>query len=187
VLIKAAFKFDTSFREHLLTAEELRSLQAPLKVQYRERPETALVTLTAEGRVGGNVTCKIQTGKARVEAGLHPATGGDGQSACSADMLLEALVGCAGVTLNAVATALGIQLRDATIRAEGDLDFRGTLGVAKDVPVGFTQIRLHIDLDTDASDEQIATLLHLTERYCVVYQTLTKPAGINVLHRRISR
>src|SRR6266487_3269384 len=117
-----------------MNAEELKSLQAPLKAQYREHPDSALVTLRAEGRVGKNVTCKIETGKARVEAGLHPATGGDGRSACSADMLLEALVGCAGVTLNAVATALNVPLRSATIRAEGDLDFRGTLGVSKEVP-----------------------------------------------------
>jgi uncharacterized OsmC-like protein len=170
-----------------MAADELRALQAPLKAQYRERPETALVTLRAEGRIGENVTCKIETGKARVKAGLHPATGGDGQSACSADMLLEALVGCAGVTLNAVATALSIPLRNATIRAEGDLDFRGTLGVSKDVPVGFKQIRLHFDLDTDASDQQIANLLRLTERYCVVYQTLSQPTDISVLHRIISR
>ena len=170
-----------------MNADELRSLQAPLKAQYRERPKTALVTLTAEGRIGEKMTCKIETGKAHIEAGLHPATGGDGKSACSADMLLEALVGCAGVTLRAVATAIGISLRDATIRAEGDLDFRGTLGVSKDVPVGFKQIRLNIDLDTDASEEQIATLLRLTERYCVVYQTLSKPAEISVLHRIISR
>ena len=170
-----------------MTADELRSLQAPLKAQYRERPETALVTLKAEGRVGENMRCKIETGKARVESGLHPATGGDGQSACSADMLLEALVGCAGVTLSAVATALGIPLRGATIRAEGDLDFRGTLGVSKDVPVGFKQIRLNVDLDTDASEEQIANLIRLTERYCVVYQTLNRPPEISVLHRVISR
>jgi uncharacterized OsmC-like protein len=170
-----------------MNAEELRSLQAPLKAQYRERPETALVTLRAEGRIGKDITCKIETGKARVEAGLHPATGGDGRSACSADMLLEALAGCAGVTLRAVATALGIQLRGATIQAEGDLDFLGTLGVSKDVPVGFQQIRLRFDLDTDASEEQLATLLRLTERYCVVYQTLSQPAKIHVLHRVISR
>jgi uncharacterized OsmC-like protein len=170
-----------------MTADELRSLQAPLKAQYRERPGSALVTLRAEGRVGENVTCKIETGKACVEAGLHPATGGDGSSACSADMLLEALVGCAGVTLNAVATALGIPLRDATIRAEGDLDFRGTLGVSKDVPVGFKQMRLNFDLDTDATEEQLATLIRLTERYCVVYQTLTQPAEISVLHRVMSQ
>jgi uncharacterized OsmC-like protein len=170
-----------------MNAEELRSLQAPLKAQYRERPETALVTLRAKGRIGQNITCKIETGKARVEAGLHPATGGDGLSACSADMLLEALVGCAGVTLRAVATALGIPLRDATIQAEGNLDFRGTLGVSKDVPVGFQQIRLHFDLDTDAIEEQIATLIRLTERYCVVYQTLNQPAKIDVSHRASSR
>jgi uncharacterized OsmC-like protein len=170
-----------------MTADELRSLQAPLKAQYRERPDRALVTLRAEGRVAENVTCKIETGKARVEAGLHPATGGDGSSACSADMLLEALAGCAGVTLNAVATALGIPLRNATIRAEGDLDFRGTLGVSKDAPVGFKQIRLKFDLDTDASEDQLATLIRLTERYCVVYQTLSQPAEISVLHRVISQ
>jgi uncharacterized OsmC-like protein len=170
-----------------MTADALRSLQAPLKTQYRERPETALVTLHAQGRIGENITCKIETGKARVEAGLHPATGGDGQSACSADMLLEALVGCAGVTLRAVATALNIPLRDATLRAEGDLDFRGTLGVSKDVPVGFKQIRLQFDLDTDASEEQLASLLRLTERYCVVYQTLRHPAKISILHRVVSR
>jgi uncharacterized OsmC-like protein len=170
-----------------MNANEIRSLQAPVKAQYRERPETALVTLHAEGRIGENITCKIETGKARVEAGLHPATGGDGQSACSADMLLEALVGCAGVTLSAVATALNMALRGATIRAEGDLDFRGTLGVSKDVPVGFKEIRLNFDLDTDASEEQLATLIRLTERYCVVYQTLSHPPNISVLHHVISR
>jgi uncharacterized OsmC-like protein len=170
-----------------MNAEGLRSLQAPLKAQYRERPETALVTLRAEASIGKGITCKIETGKAHLEVGLHPATGGDGLSACSADMLLEALVGCAGVTLRAVATALGIHLRDATIQAEGDLDFRGTLGVSKDAPVGFRQIRLHFDLDTDASEEQLATLLRLTERYCVVYQTLSQPFKISVLHRVISR
>jgi uncharacterized OsmC-like protein len=170
-----------------MNTDELRSLQAPLKAQYRERPETALVTLQAKGRTGKGITCKIETGKARVEAGLHPATGGDGQSACSADMLLEALVGCAGVTLRAVATALGIDLRDATIHAQGDLDFRGTLGVSKDVPVGFKQIRLHFDLDTDATEEQLATLLRLTEKYCVVYQTLSHPPAISVLRHAVSR
>jgi uncharacterized OsmC-like protein len=170
-----------------MNADELRSLQVPLKAQYREHPQTALVTLHAQGRVGENITCKIETGKARVEADLHPATGGDGLGACSADMLLEALVGCAGVTLRAVATALSIPLRDATIRAEGDLDFRGTLGVSKEVPVGFNQIRLNFDLDTDANEEQLATLLRLTERYCVVYQTLSRPAKIDVSHRVISR
>jgi len=168
---------------HAMNADELKSLQAPLKDRYREQPETALVTLRAEGRIGEDITCKVETGKALVEAGLHPATGGDGLSACSGDMLLQALVGCAGVTLRAVATALGIELRDATIRAEGDLDFRGTLGVSKEVPVGFKQIRLQLDLDTDASEEKLATLLRLTERYCVVYQTLNQPAKIDVSHR----
>ena len=169
-----------------MNAEELRSLQAPLKERYRQQPQTALITLRAEGRLGQGVTCKIETGKAPVEAGLHAATGGDGLSACSGDMLLEALVGCAGVTLSAVATALGIRLRDATVRAEGDLDFRGTLGVSRDVPVGFRQIRLQFDLDTDASEEQLATLLRLTERYCVVYQTLSRPAKIDVEYRLAS-
>ncbi len=170
-----------------MNTDELRSLQAPIKDQYRERPNTALVTLRAEGRTGEGLTCKVETGKALVEAGLHPATGGDGLSACSGDMLLEALVACAGVTLRAVATALGIEIRDATVRAEGDLDFRGTLGVSKDVPVGFEQIRLHFHLDTDASEEQLATLLRLTERYCVVYQTLSHPPKIDIASRVVSR
>src|SRR5438128_12149832 len=148
-------------------ADELKALQAPLKARYRERPETALVTLRARGRVGENITCKIETGNWPVEAGLHPATGGDGFAACSADMLLESLVACAGVTLSAVATALGVSLRGGTIRAEGVMDFRGTLGVYKEVPVGFTSIRLHFDLDTDANSEQVAKLIQLTERYCV--------------------
>ncbi len=166
-----------------MNADEIRSLQAPIKERYRAQPETALITLRAEGRIGNGVTCKIETGKALVEAGLHPATGGDGLGTCSGDMLLEALVACAGVTLRAVATALDIQLRDATIRAEGDLDFRGTLGVSKDVAVGFQKIRLFFDLDTDAGEEQLATLLRLTERYCVVYQTLNHPAKIDVVRR----
>jgi uncharacterized OsmC-like protein len=166
-----------------MNADELRSLQAPVKERYREHPETASITLRAEGRIGEGVTCRVETGKALVEAGLHPATGGDGLSACSGDMLLEALVACAGVTLRAVATALGIQLRDATVRAEGDLDFRGTLGVSKDVPVGFQRIRLQFELDTDASEDQLATLLRLTERYCVVYQTLVRPAKIDISHQ----
>jgi uncharacterized OsmC-like protein len=169
-----------------MNAETLRSLQAPLKEKYRQEPNTALVTLRAEGRLGEGITCKIETGKAPVTAGLHPATGGDGLSACSGDMLLEALVGCAGVTLNAVATSLGIQLRDAKVRAEGDLDFRGTFGVSKDVPVGFERIRLRFDLDTDATAEQVATLIRLTERYCVVYQTLSRPAKIDVEYRPAS-
>src|SRR3977135_4179582 len=166
-----------------MNADEIRSLQAPLKERYRQRPDTALVTLRAEGRIGEGVTCKVETGKALIEAGLHPATGGDGLSACSGDMLLEALVACAGVTLRAVATALDIELRDATVRAEGDLDFRGTLGVSKEAAVGFQRIRLHFDLDTDASEEQLAKLMRLTERYCVVYQTLNHLAKIDVVHR----
>lgn len=163
-----------------MNADELRALQGPLKDRYREKPESALITLRAEGRIGDGVTCSVETGKALVSAGLHPATGGNGLAACSGDMLLQALVACAGVTLNAVATALGIALRDATLTAEGDLDFRGTLGVAKDAAVGFKSIRLNIKLDTDATEEQIATLLKLTERYCVVYQTLVKSPGISV-------
>jgi len=163
-----------------MNADELRKLQAPIKDRYRTDPSTALVTLRAEGRVGKDATCKIESGKGKVEAGLHPATGGDGSSACSADMLLEALVGCAGVTLGAVSTALGINLRDAKIRAEGDLDFRGTLGVSKEAPVGFRDIRLQFDLDTDATSEQIANLIRLTERYCVVFQTLNRPPKIEV-------
>ena len=155
-----------------MKADDLRAIQSPLKERYREAPGAALITLRAKGRLGEGVTCNVETGKALVAAGLHPATGGNGMSACSGDMLLEALVACAGVTLNAVATALGIELRDAFLEAEGDLDFRGTLGVAKDAPVGLQDIRLRFTLDTDASDEQLDTLLRLTERYCVVYQTL---------------
>jgi len=165
-----------------MNADELKALQAPIKERYREAPQAALITLKAEGRLGEGVTCKVDTGKALVQAGLHPATGGDGLSACSGDMLLEALVACAGVTLGAVSTALGIKLRDATIRAEGDLDFRGTLGVSKETPVGFRDIRLRFNLDTDASEEQITTLLRLTERYCVVYQTLKTPPPIAIGH-----
>ena len=163
-----------------MNADDLRAIQTPLKAQYREAPSAAFITLRAHGRLGDGVTCKIETGKALVAAGLHPATGGTGTSACSGDMLLEALVACAGVTLNAVATALGIELRDAALQAEGDLDFRGTLGVAKDVPVGFQDIRLRFLLDTDASEEQLETLLRLTERYCVVYQTLHHPPKIAI-------
>jgi uncharacterized OsmC-like protein len=162
-----------------MDADALRALQSPLKERYRQAPDAALITLRAQGRLGENLTCRIETGRALVAAGLHPATGGTGLSACSGDMLLEALVACAGVTLNAVATSLGIKLRDAVLDAEGDLDFRGTLGVAKDAPVGFRDIRLRIALDSDASEEQLATLLRLTERYCVVYQTLMKPPAID--------
>jgi uncharacterized OsmC-like protein len=161
-----------------MDAEELRAIQGPLKERYRNDPDAAAITLRAEGHLGDGVSCRIETGKSLAVAGLHTATGGSGASACSGDMLLEALVACAGVTLNAVATALGIGLRDALIQAEGDLDFRGTLGVNKDVPVGFQRIRLLFSLDTDASEEQQATLLRLTERYCVVYQTLLRPPQI---------
>lgn len=167
-----------------MNAEDLRSVQAPLKERYREAPEDALVTLSAEGRIAEGVSCKIETGKGLVLAGLHPATGGNGQAACSGDMLLEALVACAGVTLNAVATAIGIELRDATLRAEGDLDFRGTLGVSKEARVGFQNICLRFTLDTDATEEQLATLLRLTERYCVVYQTLAQPPALAVSRKR---
>jgi len=163
-----------------MKTEELQSIQKPLKDRYRENPETALVTLKAQGRIGENVTCSIQTGRALVEAGLHPATGGTGFVACSGDMLLEALVACAGVTLGSVATALGIEIRQGIVRAEGDLDFRGTLGVSKEAQVGFQRIRLFFDLDTESSEEQLATLIQLTERYCVVYQTLRQPPEINV-------
>ncbi len=163
-----------------MNADDLRSIQAPLKERYRVAPQAALVTLRAQGRIGAEVSCKIETGKAAVVAGLHPATGGSGLAACSGDMLLEALVACAGVTLNAVSVALGIELRDATLLAEGDLDFRGTLGVSKEVPVGFQDIRLKFILDTDASEEQLVTLLRLTERYCVVYQTLAHPPALTI-------
>lgn len=158
-----------------MKSDELRAMQAPLKDRYREAPEAALVTLKAQSRIDEGISCKVETGRALAQAGLHPATGGDGSLVCSGDMLLEALVACAGVTLRAVATALSIDLRDAVIRAEGDLDFRGTLAVSKEVPVGFQNIRLYFDLDTDASEEQVAALKKLTERYCVVYQTLRQP------------
>jgi uncharacterized OsmC-like protein len=167
-----------------MIAEELRAVQAPLKEHYREAPEAAMITLRAQGRIGEGITCKIETGKALVAAGLHPATGGSGQAACSGDMLLESLVACAGVTLNAVATAMGIELRDASLQAEGDLDVRGTLGLSKEVPVGLQAIRLQFTLDTDASEEQIATLLRLTERYCVVYQTLAHPPTLVITRSR---
>jgi len=161
-----------------MNAEELKALQTPLKDRYREDPGAALITLRASARAGEGISCRVETGRALVEAGLHPATGGSGLQACSGDMLLEALVACAGVTLRAVATAIGVELRDAVISAEGDLDFRGTLGVSKEAPVGFRAIRLRFTLDTDASDEQIATLLRLTERYCVVLQTLRQPPEV---------
>jgi uncharacterized OsmC-like protein len=152
--------------------DELRTIQAPLKERYRDDPAAALVTLSAEGALGEGVSCSLQTGRALAVAGLHPASGGDGTLLCSGDMLLEALAACAGVTLRAVATSLGIAVRAGTVRAEGDLDFRGTLGVDREAPVGFRAIRLAIEVDSDADDEQLATLLRLTERYCVVLQTI---------------
>lgn len=158
-----------------MTPDQLKALQAPLKSRYRENPEAALITLRAEGVLGEGVSCRVDTAKGLVEAGLHPATGGSGLQACSGDMLLEALAACAGVTLTAVATALGIPLRGGNVRAEGDLDFRGTLGVDKEAPVGFRAIRLTFELDTDAGPEQLDRLLTLTERYCVVLQTLRTP------------
>jgi uncharacterized OsmC-like protein len=164
-----------------MTPEELRALQAPLKARYREDPAAAVVTLRASGDVTAPAaTCRVTTGRALVEAGLHPATGGSGLAACSGDMLLEALVACAGVTLGAVATALGIEVAGGTITAEGDLDFRGTLGVARDAPVGFRAIRLRFALQTAAGAEQVAKLLELTERYCVVYQTLVKAPPLEI-------
>jgi uncharacterized OsmC-like protein len=167
-----------------MKADELKALQAPLKDKYRQEPAAALVTLRATARAGEGIACRVETGKALVEAGLHPATGGTGLQACSGDMLLEALAACAGVTLRAVATAIGVELRDAVISVEGDLDFRGTLGVSKEAPVGFLAIRLRFTLDTDASDEQLDTLLKLTERYCVVLQTLRKPPEVVAERKR---
>ena len=164
-----------------MTPDELRALQGPLKTRYREDPSAAVVTLRASGDLGEGVTCKVTTGRALVEAGLHPATGGTGLSACSGDMLLEALVACAGVTMRAVATALGITIDGGTVTAEGDLDFRGTLGVAKDAPVGFRGIRLSFDLRTSAPPEQVDKLRELTERYCVVMQTLIQPPPLTVV------
>ncbi len=167
-----------------MKSEELRALQSPLKQQYRERPEAAQIMLMAEGRLGEGITCSVQTGRALAVAGLHPATGGDGLSLCSGDMLLQALVACAGVTLNSVATAIGVEVRGGVVRAEGLIDFRGTLAVEKETPVGFQRIDVTFDLDTDASEEQIATLVRLTERFCVVYQTLQHPPEAHVTAHR---
>jgi len=162
-----------------MNADQLRDLQAPLKSRYREDPASAVIVLKARGTLDSDsIACNVQTGKALVAAGLHPATGGDGTFACSGDMLLEALVACAGVTLRAVATALAIPVRGGTIGAEGDLDFRGTLGVSKDAAVGFKAIRLTFDLDADASPEQLETLMKLTKRYCVIYQSLCTPPAL---------
>jgi uncharacterized OsmC-like protein len=166
----------------IMNAEQLRALQAPLKTKYRDEPTAARVTLRAEGTLGTGLTCKVATGHALAEAGLHPATGGDGTALCSGDMLLEALAACAGVTLRAVATALEIPLRGGKVTAEGDLDFRGTLGISKETDVGFTAIRLNFVLDTDAAPEQLETLLKLTKRYCVIYQTLQKAPAMTVSH-----
>lgn len=162
--------------------EQLRQLQQPLKDRYRVEPSGAIVTLSAKGTLGEGVTCNVETGRALASAGLHPATGGDGTALCSGDMLLEALAACAGVTLRAVATSLQIDLRGGTVHAEGDLDFRGTLGVDKSVPVGFGAIRLRFDLDCEASDDQLETLIRLTERYCVVAQTLLNSPTLTFVH-----
>src|SRR5665647_535212 len=167
-----------------MNSEELKNLQAPLKEKYREQPDSAIITLKAQGKIGEGISCKVDTGKALVEAGLHPATGGNGLLACSGDMLLEALVACAGVTLSAVSTAIGIIIKDATVKAEGDLDFRGTLGVSKEAEVGFKAIRLSFILNCDATPEQIQTLAKLTERYCVVYQTLVKGVQIETVFNK---
>jgi uncharacterized OsmC-like protein len=164
-----------------MNAEELRALQAPLKARYKEDPSSATITLRARGRVSqDSITCALETGKAGKPAGLHPACGGDGTAACSGDMLLEALVSCAGVTLAAVATSMGIALADATVLAEGDLDFRGTLGVAKEAPIGFSTIRLLFSIKTDAPADKVKKLVELAERYCVVLQTLAKPPVVGV-------
>ncbi len=161
-----------------MKSEELRKLQSPLKEKYRDEPESAVVTLTAVGNIGEGVSCKVETGKVLANAGLHPATGGDGSQVCSGDLLLEALVACAGVTLSSVATAIGIELRNGVVKAEGDLDFKGTLGVSKEVPVGFKSIRLCFELDCDADEDKKKTLLKLTERYCVVLQTITSATPV---------
>jgi uncharacterized OsmC-like protein len=161
-----------------MKAEELRSLQAPLKEKYRKEPESAIITLKAEGKAGDGISCKVETGRALTEAGMHPATGGNGMLVCSGDLLLEALVACAGVTLKAVSTVMGIEVKDAVIKAEGDLDFRGTLGVSREVPVGFKAIRLSFILDCNVTEEQIQKMLKLTERYCVVYQTLVSATEV---------
>ena len=163
-----------------MNADELRAIQAPLKARMREQPESALFQVRAQGRLGEAVTCRIGSGAGQVTAGLHPVAGGSGREACSGDMLLEALVACAGVTMQAVALSMGIALRDGRVIAEGEIDARGTLGVAKDAPVGFRNIRLRFELDTDAPAEQVETLVRLTERYCVIYQTLRHPPVLSV-------
>ena len=169
-----------------MDATTLRSVQRPLKDAYREDPSRGVVTLRASGVVGEGVTCSVRTGRALADAGLHPATGGDGAALCSGDMLLEALVACAGVTLAAVSTSMGIELRSAALTAEGEVDFRGTLGVSKDAPVGFRSIRLRVEVDTDADDETLAKVLELTERYCVVLQTVTSGPAVTVEPARVA-
>lgn len=166
--------FDLPNQFQNMNTNELKNLQTPIKEKYKAEPGSALITLKAEGKIGEGISCKVETGRALVEAGLHPATGGTGLLACSGDMLLEALVACAGVTLSAVATAIGVEITSGIVKAEGDLDFRGTLGVSKEAPVGFKNIRLRFNLNTHATEEQLASLSKLTERYCVVYQTLTR-------------
>jgi len=170
----------------VMNPDDLRALQAPLKDKYRVEPGAALVTLSARGEIGEGISCSVRTGQALVKAGLHPATGGTSTLACSGDMLLEALAACAGVTMSAVATAIGVNLRGGVVNAEGDLDFRGTLGVSKEAPVGFQSIRLTFEVDSDATEEQLDTLQRLTERYCVVYQTLRQPASITVSRTRFA-
>jgi uncharacterized OsmC-like protein len=169
-----------------MDSNELKALQAPLKEQYRLHPEKAIITLEASGKLGEGISCKVDTGRSLVEAGLHPATGGNGELACSGDLLLEALAACAGVTLRAVATAIGVEVYDGKVKAEGDLDFRGTLGVSKEAPVGFTNIRLYFDLHSDATDEKLNRLAELTERYCVVFQTLIQGVTIRSFYDNIS-
>jgi uncharacterized OsmC-like protein len=162
-----------------MKTEELRAIQGPLKERYKDEPESAVVTLKADGELGEGISCSVRAGRALAEAGLHPATGGDGSLLCSGDMLLEALAACAGVTLRAVATSLGIEVETGHVHAEGELDFRGTLAVDREAPVGFRAIRLNFELETDADEDELATLLRLTERYCVVFQTLARPPQLS--------
>jgi uncharacterized OsmC-like protein len=168
-----------------MNAKDLNEIQTPLKEMYRTNPVSALITLRAMGNIGENISCTVDTGRALTEAGLHPATGGNGIQACSGDMLLQALVACAGVTVSAVATAIGVEINKGSVKAEGDLDFRGTLGVSKEVPVGFTSIRLYFNFSSNATDEQLKTLIALTERYCVVYQTIMKGVSIETLYEKV--
>jgi uncharacterized OsmC-like protein len=167
-----------------MNSEELKKLQSPLKEKYRKNPEAAMIVLSAQGNIGEGISCKVETGKGLVEAGLHRATGGDGTLVCSGDMLLEALVACAGVTLKSVSTSVGVDIKDGTVKAEGDLDFRGTLGVSREAEIGFKAIRLSFTLDTDATEEKLLTLSRLTEKYCVIYQTLIKGLHIETVFNR---